>query len=167
MSTLKPISPPNSVHVAKITECIDREGQVEGANNGAYAALPSTVTTSSGKVRDAFSSASSPNALLLVTTDRQSAFDRHLCSVPHKGAVLNQISAFYFDKTKDILPNHIISVPHPNVTVARKAAPFPIEFVVRAYMTGSTETSIWKNYQVSENNAADNVNVICYKLYVN
>ena len=143
MSQLKPLQPANEEHVATITGCIERKGQVEGG----YSSLPSGVSSSSGKVRDAFSSTTAPKSLLLVTTDRQSAFDRHLCSVPHKGAVLNQISAFYFEQTKDIMPNHIISVPHPNCTVAKKAEPFPIEFVVRAYMTGSTDTSIWKNYQ--------------------
>lgn len=145
---LLPLDPPNADHVARITKCIEIGGQVEGTKNSAYDSLPSTVTVGKGKVRDAFSSPACVDSLVLVTTDRQSAFDRHLCSVPYKGAVLNLISAFYFEQTKDILPNHIRSVPHGNVTVAKKADPFPVEFVVRAYMTGSTDTSIWKNYSV-------------------
>jgi phosphoribosylaminoimidazole-succinocarboxamide synthase len=67
--------------------------------------------------------------------------------VPFKGQVLNLTSAYWFDMTKDIIPNHIMSVPHPNVSIVKKCTPFPIEFVVRSYMTGSTSTSIWKNYQ--------------------
>jgi phosphoribosylaminoimidazole-succinocarboxamide synthase len=82
----------------------------------------------------------------LVTTDRQSGFDRALCQIPFKGAVLNLTSAFWFEQTASIIPNHVISVPHANVTIARTCTPFPIEFVMRAYLTGSTSTSIWKNY---------------------
>jgi phosphoribosylaminoimidazole-succinocarboxamide synthase len=98
-----------------------------------------------GKVRDRIDV--SDNAIALVTTDRQSGFDRQLALVPYKGAVLNLTSAFWFEQTKDIIPNHILAVPHPYVTIAKKCQPFPIEFVVRSYMTGSTDTSIWKNYQ--------------------
>jgi phosphoribosylaminoimidazole-succinocarboxamide synthase len=98
-----------------------------------------------GKVRDRVDV--SNDAIALVTTDRQSGFDRQLALVPYKGAVLNLTSAFWFDQTKGIIPNHILAVPHPYVTIARKCEPFPIEFVVRSYMTGSTDTSIWKNYQ--------------------
>mmetsp|Transcript_1661 Transcript_1661/g.3774 ORF Transcript_1661/g.3774 Transcript_1661/m.3774 type:complete len:487 (-) Transcript_1661:576-2036(-) len=98
-----------------------------------------------GKVRDRVDV--SENAIALVTTDRQSGFDRQLALVPYKGAVLNLTSAFWFDQTKDIIPNHILAIPHPYVTIAKKCQPFPIEFVVRSYMTGSTDTSIWKNYQ--------------------
>lgn len=97
-----------------------------------------------GKVRDTFDLG---DRLLLVTTDRQSAFDRVLASIPFKGQVLNQVSAFWFEHTRDIVPNHVLDVPDPNVTVGRKGRVVPIEFVVRSYMTGSTSTSIWKNYQ--------------------
>ena len=97
-----------------------------------------------GKVRDTFDIG---DKLILVTTDRQSAFDRVLASIPFKGQVLNQVSAFWFDETKDIVPNHVLDLPDPNVTVGRKGRVVPIEFVVRSYMTGSTSTSIWKNYQ--------------------
>lgn len=97
-----------------------------------------------GKVRDTFDLG---RELVLVTTDRQSAFDRVLASIPFKGQVLNQVSAFWFENTRDIVPNHVIAVPDPNVTVGRKGRVVPIEFVVRSYLTGSTSTSIWRNYQ--------------------
>eukprot|EP00977_Amphora_coffeiformis_P012823 scaffold3240_cov187-Amphora_coffeaeformis.AAC.18 len=97
-----------------------------------------------GKVRDRYMS---QHKVALVTTDRQSGFDRQLAQIPFKGAVLNLTSAFWFEQTEHIIPNHIVSVPHAYVTVGRKCKPFPIEFVVRSYMTGSTGTSIWKNYQ--------------------
>ena len=97
-----------------------------------------------GKVRDTFDLG---ETLVLITTDRQSAFDRVLASIPFKGQVLNQVSEFWFKETADIVPNHVISVPDPNVTVAKKGRVVPIEFVVRGYMTGSTSTSIWKNYE--------------------
>jgi phosphoribosylaminoimidazole-succinocarboxamide synthase len=97
-----------------------------------------------GKVRDRYARG---NQVALVTTDRQSGFDRQLAQIPFKGAVLNLTSAFWFAQTKDIIKNHVVAVPHPYVTVGRKCQPFPIEFVVRSYMTGSTGTSIWKNYQ--------------------
>jgi phosphoribosylaminoimidazole-succinocarboxamide synthase len=96
-----------------------------------------------GKVRDSYTLADS---IVLVTTDRQSAFDVLLASVPFKGAVLNLISAYWFSLTKDIIPNHVISVPHSNVTIAKKVKIFPVEFVVRGYLTGSTSTSAWVNY---------------------
>ncbi len=97
-----------------------------------------------GKVRDTFDLG---DRLVLVTTDRQSAFDRVLAAIPFKGQVLNQVSAFWFEQTADIVANHVLDVPDPNVTVGRKGRVVPIEFVVRSYLTGSTSTSIWKNYQ--------------------
>jgi phosphoribosylaminoimidazole-succinocarboxamide synthase len=97
-----------------------------------------------GKVRDRYIGT---KKIALVTTDRQSGFDRQLAQIPYKGAVLNLTSAFWFEKTKHIIPNHLLKIPHPYVSIVRKCEPFPIEFVVRAYMTGSTSTSIWKNYQ--------------------
>ncbi len=96
-----------------------------------------------GKVRDSFDLG---DKLVLITTDRQSAFDRILAAVPFKGQVLNQVSAFWFDKTTDIVPNHVIEIPDPNVTVAQKCEVFPIEFVMRGYLTGSTSTSAWTQY---------------------
>ncbi|MBT3222292.1 MAG: phosphoribosylaminoimidazolesuccinocarboxamide synthase [Proteobacteria bacterium] len=97
-----------------------------------------------GKVRDIFDLGES---MLFVATDRQSAFDRVLASIPFKGQVLNQVSAYWFEQTKDIVANHVLDLPDPNVTLGRKGRVVPIEMVVRSYMTGSTSTSIWKNYQ--------------------
>ncbi len=96
-----------------------------------------------GKVRDSYDLG---DRLLLVTTDRQSAFDRVLACIPFKGQVLNQVSAFWFEQTADIVKNHVIAVPDPNATVATKCDIFPIEFVVRGYLTGSTDTSAWTQY---------------------
>jgi hypothetical protein len=75
------------------------------------------------------------NKIALVTTDRQSGFDRNLAIVPYKGAVLNLCSYYWFQQTNDIISNHVISVPHPNVTIAKQCHPFSIEFVVRYVIT--------------------------------
>ena len=97
-----------------------------------------------GKVRDRYDLGT---VFALISTDRQSAFDRILGTIPFKGQVLNQTSAWWFEKTKHILPNHVIDIPDPNVTLAKKCKPFPIEFVVRGYITGSSSTSLWTVYQ--------------------
>ena len=96
-----------------------------------------------GKVRDQYDLG---DKVALITTDRQSAFDRVLASVPFKGQVLNLTSAWWFEQTKDIIPNHVIDIPDPNVTLAKKCDVFPIEFVVRGYITGSTSTALWTVY---------------------
>ncbi|MBI2018816.1 phosphoribosylaminoimidazolesuccinocarboxamide synthase [Candidatus Daviesbacteria bacterium] len=101
----------------------------------------------SGKVRDYYILG---ERRILITTDRISAFDVILGYIPHKGAVLNLLSAFWFDKTKKIIDNHVISIPDPNVTVAKNATPIPIEMVVRGYITGVTGTSIWGSYKKGE-----------------
>jgi phosphoribosylaminoimidazole-succinocarboxamide synthase len=116
-----------------------------------HAALWTTLSRTSlgigrkytGKVRDVYVL---DRHLVLVTTDRLSAFDRLLAAVPFKGAVLNLVSAWWFEQTRDIIPNHVIAVPHPNVTIARKLQPFKVEIIVRAYLTGTTSTSIWTHY---------------------
>ncbi|MBV9159724.1 MAG: phosphoribosylaminoimidazolesuccinocarboxamide synthase [Candidatus Kaiserbacteria bacterium] len=96
-----------------------------------------------GKVRDIYDQG---DKLILVTTDRHSSFDRIIAHIPWKGQVLNQITAFWMDAVKDIVPNHIIDVPDPNVTVARKYKTVPVEAVVRGYLTGVTGTSLWTHY---------------------
>ena len=96
-----------------------------------------------GKVRDQYDLG---DMLALITTDRQSAFDRVLASIPFKGQVLNLTSAWWFEQTKNIIPNQVIRVPDPNVTLAKKCSVFPIEFVVRGYITGSTSTALWTVY---------------------
>ncbi|OGT65540.1 MAG: phosphoribosylaminoimidazolesuccinocarboxamide synthase [Gammaproteobacteria bacterium RIFCSPHIGHO2_12_FULL_45_9] len=96
-----------------------------------------------GKVRDVYDLG---DKLVLITTDRQSAFDRVIAAVPYKGQVLNLTSAWWFEQTADIVPNHLIAVPDPNVVIAKKCQVFPIEFVVRGYITGTTNTSLWTQY---------------------
>ena len=83
---------------------------------------------------------------LFVTTDRLSAFDRVITGVPYKGQVLNELAAWWFAQTADIVANHVVSVPDPNVLIARNATPLPVEVVVRGYITGVTSTSLWQQY---------------------
>lgn len=97
-----------------------------------------------GKVRDNW--VLKDGRRVMVTTDRQSAFDRMVCLTSGKGCQLNMLSKFWFEKTKDIVPNHMIAVPHPNVMICKDCQSVPIEMVVRGYITGSTSTSLWKNY---------------------
>ena len=97
-----------------------------------------------GKVRDVYTA---KNHVVLISTDRHSSFDRNIASIPFKGEVLNQISLFWFEQTKDIVPNHVLSTPDPNVVVAKKCKVIPIEMVVRGYITGSTNTSLWTHYK--------------------
>ena len=97
-----------------------------------------------GKVRDFYKFV---DKRILITTDRQSAFDVILGHIPFKGSVLNLLSAFWFAKTKHIVPNHLISVPHPNVLIAKDCQPIPVEMVVRGYISGVTKTSIWYSYE--------------------
>lgn len=84
---------------------------------------------------------------MIVTTDRQSAFDRLLASVPYKGQVLNQVSAWWMAHTTHITPNALLSTPDPNVSIMKKCTVFPVEFVCRGFMTGSTDTSLWTHYK--------------------
>jgi len=87
-----------------------------------------------------------PERLILISTDRHSSFDRIIAHIPHKGQVLNQVSAWWFEKTKDIVPNHVLTIPDPNVTVGKKCALVPVEAVMRGYLTGVTDTAIWTRY---------------------
>ncbi len=97
-----------------------------------------------GKVRDNYIL---NGKRIIITTDRISAFDRVLCTLPFKGQVLNQTSAFWFEKTKKIVNNHVIEVPDPNVTIGKECKLIPVEMVVRGYLTGVTATSSWYNYE--------------------
>jgi len=102
----------------------------------------------SGKVRDWYDL---PNGKrLIVTTDRLSAFDRNLACVPYKGQVLNQLSAWWFKQTEDIIPNHLVSVPDPNAAIVRRVMPIPVEVIVRGYITGVTSTALWYRYSLGE-----------------
>ena len=107
-----------------------------------------------GKVRDSYSI---DGKRAIITTDRISAFDRVLCTIPFKGQVLNQTSAFWFEKTKGIVKNHVIDVPDPNVMIADECKPYPVEMVVRGYITGVTTTSAWYNYERGVRNFCGNV----------
>jgi len=107
-----------------------------------------------GKVRDQYDL---DDQVALITTDRQSAFDRVLASIPFKGQVLNLTSAWWFSQTKHIIPNQVISVPDPNVTLAKKCEVFSIEFVVRGYITGSTSTSLWTVYNNGDREYCGNI----------
>lgn len=100
-----------------------------------------------GKVRDTYIL---DGKRILITTDRISAFDRVLGYIPYKGQVLNLLSQFWFEKTSDIIPNHLIEVIHPNVSIVKDAKPYPVEMVVRGFLTGVTTTSIWYSYEAGE-----------------
>ena len=96
-----------------------------------------------GKVRDNYTAG---DRRTIVVTDRISAFDVVLGSIPFKGQVLNQLAQFWFEETAHIAANHMLSVPDPNVMVVTNCVPLRAEFVMRAYLTGSTSTSIWHAY---------------------
>jgi len=97
-----------------------------------------------GKVRDSYVG---EKRRTIVVTDRVSCFDVVVGTIPAKGQVLNQLAAFWFEKTRGVAPNHLISVPDPNVSVVRELAVLPVEFVMRGYLTGVTSTSIWTAYE--------------------
>jgi len=98
-----------------------------------------------GKVRDSYKQ---KGRRILVASDRISAFDCILGTIPFKGQVLTQLAAFWFERTRDIAPNHVIDVPDPNVMVVSECEQLPLEFIVRGYITGVTKTSAWYNYQL-------------------
>ena len=107
-----------------------------------------------GKVRDQYDLG---DKIVLITTDRQSAFDRVLAAIPFKGQVLNQTSVWWFNQTANIVPNHLIATPDPNIIIAKKCSVFPIEFVVRGYITGSTKTSLWTVYNSGDREYCGNI----------
>lgn len=99
-----------------------------------------------GKVRDCYIDRERGERTIVVT-DRLSAFDAVVGTIPFKGQVLNQIAQFWFERTGDIAPNHMLAVPDANVMVARECEPLPVELVMRSYLTGVTSTSIWYTYE--------------------
>jgi len=107
----------------------------------------------SGKVRDSYLL---DGRRVLITTDRISAFDRILGTIPFKGQVLNQIAAFWFQKTAAVGANHMLAVPDPNVMIVAECEQLPLEFIVRGYVTGVTKTSAWYNYQQGVRNLCGN-----------
>lgn len=102
-----------------------------------------------GKVRDVYTQ---KDKLILIATDRYSAFDRNLALIPFKGQVLNQVSRFWFEKTDNIVKNHVLDFPDPNVMAVKKCEVVPVEVIVRGYITGVTNTSLWTLYQKGERN---------------
>src|SRR6202011_4091682 len=109
--------------------------------------LPELGERLEGKVRDIYLRGSE---VVLVATDRHSSFDRIIAYVPGKGEVLNRLSAYWFEQSKDIVPNHLLAVPDPNVTIAKRCTPLPIEAVMRGYLSGVTGTSLWTRYAKGE-----------------
>ncbi|HZY04180.1 MAG TPA: phosphoribosylaminoimidazolesuccinocarboxamide synthase [Anaeromyxobacteraceae bacterium] len=105
--------------------------------------LPGLGQLYRGKVRDNYSRG---DRIVMITTDRVSAFDHVLGTIPFKGEVLSRLTMFWFDKVKDIAPTHVVEAPDPNVMVVKKARPLPIEVVIRGYITGS----LWRDYQAGK-----------------
>ncbi|UEM05932.1 phosphoribosylaminoimidazolesuccinocarboxamide synthase [Skermanella rosea] len=101
-----------------------------------------------GKVRDNYDLPDGRR--IIIATDRLSAFDRILTAVPFKGEALTQIARFWFERTADVCPNHVIDYPDPNVVVCRRLDIMPVEIVVRDYLTGTTSTSIWSMYKTGQ-----------------
>jgi len=109
--------------------------------------IPQLGPKTQGKVRDIYRRGSQ---LILITTDRLSAFDRVLGAIPYKGQVLNQLSQFWFEQVSDVIGSALIDVPDPNVTVAHACQPLPVEVIVRGYITGVTKTALWYRYNLGE-----------------
>jgi phosphoribosylaminoimidazole-succinocarboxamide synthase len=107
--------------------------------------FPSLGKKYEGKVRDNYST--TDGRRILVVTDRISAFDRVLGTLPYKGQVLNSLAAWWFQETKSIAPNHVVAVPDPNVMIGVECEPLKVEMIVRSYVTGNTSTSIWTHYE--------------------
>ena len=112
------------------------------------ATIPELPNRYRGKVRDNYDLAD--DRRIIIATDRLSAFDRILTTIPCKGQVLTQIARFWFDATRDVCPNHVIDYPDPNVVVCRRLDILPVEIVVRNYLAGTTGTSIWPMYRAGQ-----------------
>jgi phosphoribosylaminoimidazole-succinocarboxamide synthase len=102
----------------------------------------------SGKVRDWYDLPGGRR--LIVTSDRLSAFDRILATVPYKGQVLNQLSAWWFEQTCPIVANHMLAAPDPNAMVVVEVEPFLVEVIVRGFISGVTSTALWRRYELGE-----------------
>lgn len=109
--------------------------------------LPGCEKVYHGKVRDVYDFG---DQIMLVASDRYSAFDRILATVPNKGALLTATSQWWFEQTASIVTNHIISYPDPNVAYCHKYEVIPLEMVVRGYITGVTNTSLWHTYSAGQ-----------------
>lgn len=111
----------------------------------AEATIPELPKHYRGKVRDCYDMPD--DTRIIITSDRISAFDRILTTIPLKGQALTQMAKYWFEQTADICPNHVVSYPDPNIVVGKHLTIMPVEIVVRDYMTGTTGTSIWPIYK--------------------
>ncbi len=127
--------------VAQIPFCLDKTD------------FPGLGDKYEGKVRDNYSK---DDRRIIIVSDRLSAFDRIITLIPFKGQVLNQMARFWFEQTKDIIGNHVIEFPDPNVVTAKECTPLPVEMVVRGYITGVTSTSAWTHYEKGVRNFCGN-----------
>src|SRR5947207_173967 len=109
--------------------------------------IPQLGKKQQGKVRSIYIKDSKR---ILIATDSKSAFDVVLGYAPFTGAILTQLPKFWLEKTKKIVPNHLISTPDPNVMITKNCQPIPVEMIVRGYISGVTKTSIWHSYQKGE-----------------
>lgn len=114
--------------------------------------LPGQEAVYHGKVRDVYDLG---DTLLLVASDRYSAFDRNLALLPHKGQLLTGISRWWFEQTESIVKNHVKGYPDPNVVWCAKYKVIPIEMIVRGYITGVTNTSLWHSYSQGQRDFGD------------
>ncbi|CAM8974635.1 unnamed protein product [Rhodiola kirilowii] len=128
----------NSSRKYEVSEAIEKSLDNCLSETDLLRTVPQLKSKIRGKVRDIYDGG---DYLVLVTTDRQSAFDRILASIPFKG----QTSLWWFNQTSHITANAVVSAPDKNVTIAKKCSVFPVEFVVRGYVTGSTDTSLWRS----------------------
>jgi phosphoribosylaminoimidazole-succinocarboxamide synthase len=110
----------------------------------ASTSFPQLGSKYEGKVRDCYTR---EGRRTIVVSDRISAFDVVLGTIPFKGQVLNRLAAYWFEATASVAPNHVLAVPDPQVMVATECQLLPVEFVMRAYLTGVTSTSIWRHYE--------------------
>ncbi len=116
-----------------------------------HARIPELPNPYFGKVRDCYDlppDAAHPDGRrILISSDRISAFDRILAAIPFKGQVLTQLARWWFDRTADLCPNHVLDYPDPNVVVGKRLTILPVEVVVRGYLAGTTSTSILTQYR--------------------
>ncbi|HEX9858636.1 MAG TPA: phosphoribosylaminoimidazolesuccinocarboxamide synthase [Paracoccaceae bacterium] len=115
-----------------------------------HARIPELPNPYFGKVRDCYDLPPDETGTarrILISSDRISAFDRILASIPCKGQVLTQTARFWFDHTADLCPNHVLSYPDPNVVIGQRLTILPVEIVVRGYLAGTTGTSILTLYK--------------------
>jgi phosphoribosylaminoimidazole-succinocarboxamide synthase len=115
-----------------------------------HARIPELPNPYFGKVRDCYdlpTTATEPARRILISSDRISAFDRILAAIPYKGQVLTQLARWWFDRTADICPNHVLAYPDPNVVIGKHVTILPVEVVVRGYLAGTTSTSVLTQYK--------------------